>query len=133
LRSELERLGQLHRLNCLIHGDATVFVQEYVLDSVFDNILKNYADLALRHEDDASIVVIHIEKKDAWVEITLESQHHVPTPQIERLFEPFWGSDPAGLGIGLYQAKHLLEQNRGTLSARRSVTGGLQFHMTCAL
>lgn len=133
LREELERLGQLHRLQCDIQGDAIVEAQEYVLDSVFDNILKNYADLAQHDRNGPSVVAIRIEGNGGLAKVTLESSHPIPTPQIERLFEPFWGKDPAGLGIGLYQAKNLMEQSRGSLTAHKTETGGLQFQVVCPL
>ena len=129
LQDEIEQICRLHRLDCRISGAAEVNAPENTLDSALDNILKNYSDIAEREGRAAPVIHIGIAKQADAIEITLEALGAPPVAHFERLFEPFWSSDPAGLGIGLYQAKNLLEMHHGSLSAHKTATGQLQFRI----
>ena len=127
LEDELAQTCSLYRLDCKINGAALVHVPENTLDSALDNILKNYADLSIRNHEVNPVLTIEIAEDEAAVAITITADKVPPVTQIERLFEPFWSSDPAGLGIGLYQAKQGLEVCGGTIGVNQTEAGQLRF------
>jgi signal transduction histidine kinase len=127
LRDELQQICQLYRLECTIAGDARITVPENTLDSALDNVLKNYSDLGLRDAEVKPFVTITIHDNVSDVEIRITAANTAPVAQMERLFEPFWSSDEAGLGIGLYQSRQMLEMCQGTIKVRQSETGQLEF------
>jgi signal transduction histidine kinase len=130
LQDEIEQLCRLHRLDCEIQGSADMLAPEHTLDSVLDNILKNYSDFSQPENSLQPLIHIGISENGEGVDITFESQHTPPDIPLERLFEPFWSSTPDGLGIGLYQAKQLLETHGGKLGAQHTENGLLQFRVT---
>jgi signal transduction histidine kinase len=129
LRDKLEQLCRLHNLDHVIAGSATLQAMESALDNALDNILKNYADLGARNGV-RPLVSIEISTASPVVEIRIHAAN-VPAPDtIERLFEPFWSSDASGLGIGLYQARQLIENSGGSLGACRIEGEVLQFRVS---
>lgn len=131
LRPLLKQLCELYGLEHAIDGDAAVEVAGNSLETVLDNILKNYQDLGLRDNIDQLHVDIAIRTQDGVVEVTLKVPHAPRTSAPERLFEPFWSSTRDGLGIGLYQAKHLMELQGGALFATQDAAEVLCFHVQC--
>lgn len=127
LEDELAQTCSLYRLDCTINGSARLRVPEHTLDSALDNILKNYADLAIRNHGVKPALTIEIADDGTAVVVAIAADKVPPVTQIERLFEPFWSSDPAGLGIGLYQAKQMLEICCGTISVTQTGAGQLRF------
>ena len=129
-------LGQLCALYGLAHtvvGDATVKGAGEALETVFDNILKNYQDVAIREAIPALTLEIAIGDDGETAEITVQALAAPRVAALERLFEPFWSSTPAGLGIGLYQARQIMESLGGSLSAAQDTTGPLRFCVRCPL
>lgn len=127
LREVSMQICQLYRLECVLHGDAKITVPENTLDSALDNVLKNYSDLSLRNAGVNPIVTISIHDNASEVEIRISAVNTAPIAHIERLFEPFWSSDPAGLGIGLYQSRQMLEMCQGSIKVKQTETGQLEF------
>lgn len=130
LQDEIRQLCHLHRLDCEIQGAADMVVPEHTLDSVLDNLLKNYRDFAQPEDSPQPLIRVVISENGSGVDISFESQQTPPDIPLERLFEPFWSSNPDGLGIGLYQAKQLLEMRGGKLAVRRTENGALQFRVS---
>ncbi len=126
LRKDLEQLCHLYQLDCQITGEAEIEVPAESLDSALDNILKNYSDIALRNQIKPLVSIAIVDTADN-IRITISAADTPLSSDIERLFEPFWSSDPAGMGIGLYQAKQLLEMCQGTLHAGLADDGQLHF------
>lgn len=126
-------LTQLYQLHAEVTGNARVVVAETSLETAFENILKNYSDLHLRLGGEKPLVKIHIatdiDTAYESVSIRIFSEDTPVMPNIERLFEPFWSMNPNGLGIGLYQAKHLLESCGGSLNAQQNESGRLAFQI----
>ncbi len=130
VRALLAQLCALYQLACKIDGDAIVHAAPSALETVFDNIIKNYHDLALRDQIDAMALHIVIVAGDPAT-ITLCAPAAPSGAALERLFEPFWSSAQGGLGIGLYQARHVMESQGGTLHASQPAGEPLRFHITC--
>jgi len=127
LREELMELCKLYRLDCVITGDARIAVPENTLDSALDNVMKNYSDLSLREAGVKPLISINIHDNESDVEINISAANTAPISHMERLFEPFWSSDPTGLGLGLYQSRQMLEMCQGTIKARQTETGQVEF------
>jgi signal transduction histidine kinase len=129
LHEKLADLCRLYHLDYHISGEARVSVPENTIDSALDNILKNYSDMQLRDPRVKPSVAIAITSDEHDAYVTISANNLPPAQQVERLFEPFWSSDPAGLGIGLYQAKQMLEMCKGALHIQQVDGGQLQFHI----
>ncbi len=127
LGEDLPQICKLYHLECAITGSAQITVPQNTLDSALDNVLKNYSDLSQRDGGAKPLVTIHIHENASEVEIGISASNTAPIAHIERLFEPFWSSDPEGLGIGLYQSRQMLEMCQGTIKVRPTETGQLQF------
>ncbi|MGE5027723.1 MAG: ATP-binding protein, partial [Betaproteobacteria bacterium] len=130
LQDEIGQLCQLHRLDCEIRGAADMLAPEHALDSVLDNLLKNYRDCAPPDDGRQPSVRIEISDNGNGVDIRFESRQTPCDIPLERLFEPFWSSNPNGMGIGLYQAKQSLEMHGGKLFALKTGGGALQFRVS---
>ena len=126
-------LVELYQLHAKILGNAQVLIAETNLETALENILKNYSDLHLRLGGDKPLVNIEIttetDHDGESISIRIFSEDTPAMPHIERLFEPFWSMNPNGLGIGLYQAKHLVESCGGTLHAQETDNGRLAFEI----
>ncbi|WP_334190544.1 sensor histidine kinase [Noviherbaspirillum sp.] len=130
LEEEIRTLCALYRLDCTIDGSARLRVPENTLDTALDNIFKNYSDLAERERQGRPEIRVAITGNgNGGTDITIEAVDASPVEHMERLFEPFWSSHPAGLGIGLYQAKQRLAACNASLHAQRTKQGGLKFHV----
>jgi signal transduction histidine kinase len=129
LNTLCEELCRLYQLNFDINGAAHVPISRNNLEAALENILKNYNDIHLREGGSKPLVKITINDGLETIEILISSEDTPAIIQIERLFEPFWSLNPEGLGIGLYQAKHLLESCNASLSASKTGSGSLQFQI----
>lgn len=133
LHEKLSELCNLYHLDFNIIGEASVSAPENTIDSALDNILKNYSDMQLRDNQVKPSIAIVITNDERDAHIAISAINTPPAQQVERLFEPFWSSDPAGLGIGLYQAKQMLEMCKGSLHVQQIEGGHLQFHIRLPL
>ncbi|MES2324233.1 MAG: ATP-binding protein [Pseudomonadota bacterium] len=131
LRPLLQQLCGLYGLAHTIDGDAEVVLAGSALETVLDNILKNYLDLGMRDNIAGLCVEIAIRERSGMTEITLQAPAAPPVPALERLFEPFWSSAPTGLGVGLYQARHIMESQGGELFVSQPEGSPLCFHVIC--
>lgn len=129
LREQAQKIAQIFLLSTHIIGDATVLMPSRNIDCALENILKNYYDDSIREGRSKPIIEILIMRQVDAVEMRIFARD-VQAPrelQFERLFEPFWSSDPHGTGIGLYQAKQLLETCGASLQAHINPAGCLEF------
>ncbi len=69
------------------------------------------------------------ERSLAWLELTNDGPR-IPEDELERLFDPFHGSDERGTGLGLAISERIAEQHDGWLEARN---GGLGVAFTLYL
>ncbi|MBS1188531.1 MAG: hypothetical protein H6R10_323 [Rhodocyclaceae bacterium] len=107
------RLCESHRLAAQVRGDAEVRMPPASLDTILDNLVRNCAE----HAPDTA-VAIDITGGPSWASLRLSSVAGQPEGiDLLRLFEPFWTDSPAGLGLGLYQARQLARDQGGELGA----------------
>lgn len=126
----VSQICKLYQLDCTIDGDAAIRVPENTLDSALDNILKNYSDISARNGGLKPQVSVLIRQEQSVVNITIKASNVPPVTHMERLFEPFWSRDPAGLGIGLYQAKQMVESCDGNIGVSLNENKQLEFLIT---
>jgi signal transduction histidine kinase len=130
LREMLQELCELYELEAQIEGDAVIHSAGTVIDTALDNIIKNYHDASTREQVEKPLLVITIKMHTHYVGITIYARNGKSVPALERLFEPFWSSDAAGLGIGLYQAKQMLEMQGGSLQVTQEIDAPLRFQIS---
>lgn len=133
LHEVLTDLCELYELEARIEGDALIHSAGTTIDTALDNILKNYHDASVREHISKPVMTIAIATHAQQVSITIEATNGTAALAPERLFEPFWSSDAAGLGIGLYQAKQMLEMQGGSLQVTQNSDTPLRFTITFPL
>ena len=104
-----------YNLECIIKGEASLYIERELFRSVIENILKNIYDKRFTEPD--IICYANVVEDESSVTIDIWDSCS-PFEQIEKLFEPFWSSKEEGLGIGLYQVKYLIEQAKGDIKAK---------------
>ncbi len=103
LNALLENLAKNYKMPCAVKGQAIIQAEEYMLVSIFDNLLKNIYEKSLQE----SGVSCHVELEDLGDRTrAVISDTGSFTAERSRLFEPFYSTKKGGLGIGLYQAKN---------------------------
>lgn len=129
LRNTAEKIAQLFPLSLQIDcpQDVQIWISARSVECALENILKNYHDFYQRQALAAPSIFTKITQLPDCVEMRLHAEQDAQNLPLERLFEPFWSSDPGGLGIGLYQAKQLLEASGGSLQARLNEQQYLEF------
>lgn len=137
LAAHLQQSAHQFSLPLQVEGNAKIWFPARNLDCALENILKNYHDVMLRTQQqgpqqgqpiqpDLRACISH---NAEGVQVSLCDHAATAPVALERLFEPFWSSDPSGLGIGLYQAKQMLETGGGRLCARHNEKQQLEFIM----
>jgi PAS domain S-box-containing protein len=53
----------------------------------------------------------------------------IPAPEIPKIFEPFYSSTPAGMGLGLYISSKIMEKHKGLIGAVSSYRKGSTFYI----
>lgn len=133
LANLLRELADLHGLTARITGAATVAAPPLLIESICDNILKNYADLAAHRQPPPRLEIIITPAADfcadfCKVEIVDIAVADQPC-DYERLFEPLYSTTPPGSGLGLYQARHRVRIIGGRLAAAPDAQGRLRFEL----
>lgn len=123
----LHRLCHFYQLEYNLQGQASVLLLENTFENALENILKNYQDMPSNDAGKKPFVQCIITSNEHDIQISITSNNTAPAEHLERLFEPFWTNNSDGLGIGLYQAKHMLEKCNASISAAKSATGQVLF------
>jgi signal transduction histidine kinase len=100
-------------------------------------VLANLITNALKYSDEESpvAVTLRVEEGRALVEVQDEGPG-IPEDQIDRIFQAFYrvpGVKAAGLGLGLYLSRELMERQGGTLQVRSTLGEGSTFTVTLPL
>ena len=125
IRRALEDLAKFYNLRCKIKGNAFVYAEEGKVILIFDNLFKNIYDKSLQENIKCSIEIY--EDNDSVIATILDTGSHIE--DIQRIFEPFYTTKNAGLGIGLYQVKNLLVRMGGKIEAKNT-EDGVRFNIT---
>jgi two-component system sensor histidine kinase KdpD len=104
-----------------------------LLHQIFGNILEN----AIKYSPEESVVRVTGRCDGAQMQIEVANQGAVvPPASLPRLFDRFYrsqGNKAAGLGLGLYITRRLVEMLGGTVTARGRAEGGLVLCVTLPL
>lgn len=97
--------------------EVSVWLHRELLDRALDNLFSHAAPL-MRSQPDMHLSV-RVTRRPERVAVNIEMPHLDETRRLppERLFEPFAGGLPGGLGLGLYQARKSLAEAGGKLLA----------------
>lgn len=125
IRKSLEDLARFYNLKCEIKGNASVYGEESKVISILDNLLKNIYDKSFQEDIKCSIEIY--EENDSVITTISDTGSHIE--DIQKIFEPFYTTKNAGLGIGLYQANNLLVRMGGTIEAKNT-DDGVRFDIT---
>lgn len=115
-----------------IPGDLHVQADRGLLQRALGNILRNAARYGGKEP-------IEVEAREAGDTIQLsvcDSGPGVPEPELEKIFNAFYRTDPSrqsetgGAGLGLAIAKSCVEACQGQITARNRSTGGLEVRIT---
>jgi len=120
IKSLLESLAKHYKLPHTINGQASIFAEEYMIISIFDNIMKNIYDKSLQEAN----VSCSMEIADLGNQIRIViSDTGTFVGDRNRLFEPFYSTKKGGLGIGLYQAQNTAHALGGNIRILTSAPG----------
>jgi signal transduction histidine kinase len=101
-------------------------------------VMQNLIENAIKYSDKGDRVVIAIEKhNDHEIEISVKDTGiGIPADEQPKIFERYFRADNAkkkedmGTGLGLYTAKHIIEQHGGTMSFESKDGTGTTFFFT---
>jgi signal transduction histidine kinase len=128
LAATIGQAASLYGIACEISGnDGYTAIPPSTLDTVLDNLLKNYTDLARRKGTPTPTLVVALSEQSTHLRVTIEDPQALAVAHLERLFEPFWSDHPNGLGIGLYQSRQALLAVGGSLAVEATSSGAPRF------
>lgn len=101
-------------------------------------VMQNLIENAIKYSDHGDRVVIAIERhNDHEIEVSVKDTGiGIPTDEQPKIFERYFRADNAkkketmGTGLGLYTAKHIVEQHGGTMSFESKDGTGTTFFFT---
>ena len=96
------------------------------LQQVFLNLLLNAADAM----PDGGTLRVELCQRDGWVQVIVsDTGEGIPEADMERVFEPFFTSKPAGKGsgLGLPVTRGIIVDHGGTVEARNRPGKGAEF------
>jgi len=122
LKILLEDLANHYHLNYTIRGEGSITAEEYKVNSIFVNLLKNVYDKSLEERDLTCQIDITADENNVKVAI---SDTGSPIKDSARLFEPFYSTKTGrgGLGIGLFHAKKVAQDMKGSIEVLPQSTG----------
>lgn len=86
---------------------------------VFSNIIQNAFDAI---EKEGQVIIIAKENEN---DITIKIENSgskIPSELLSRIFDPLVSTKTGGIGLGLVSCKKIIEQHRGTISAKNDPT-----------
>jgi two-component system sensor kinase FixL len=127
---ELALIGTRHQdLQTTIQLDASVgpvLLDRIQIGQVVINLVRNAVEAMEAREPRALTVATH-STPDAVEIVVTDSGSGLAPEIVDRLFQPFVTSKPAGLGLGLSICRELVEAHGGQLSAAPVAAGGTTF------
>ncbi|GKT12534.1 MAG: hypothetical protein ISEC1_P1512 [Thiomicrorhabdus sp.] len=112
---------KMYGLKAEMTGEAVVTLPRYAVLEILKNVLGNFED----HSGSFSELKIKIMVQDSLIQSVkiniVSSSEGVRTKMIpERLFEPFWTTSESGMGLGLFLARELLKELKGSIEFTQS-------------
>ena len=108
-----------------IQGDARMLRQALL------NLMRNAAEAIPDNQTDRRVTVtssIENAQGKAWARISIQDTGRgIPTPDLQKIFIPFFTTKSEGHGVGLALAHRVISQHGGTLTAENVSAGGALF------
>jgi len=122
----IREIFELHGIKGEATGSGDVLAEKHLLVTVFDNIIKNIREKSLNEPDLKCFAFVREEGETLTI---LVYDTGSPVKEIERMFEPFYTTKGSGLGIGLFQSRHIIKKIGGNMTVAN--TGrGVEFTIT---
>ena len=105
---------------------------EVELQQVVLNLVTNAVEAMAAREPGARRLRIRTARvSTGGVQVSVrDSGPGLPEDQLQRLFEPFYTTKPAGMGMGLSIGRSIVEAHNGRLWGENNSDGGATFHFT---
>ncbi len=101
------------------------------LQQLLLNLIVNATDAMDKLPDTGRVLTIHTALRDGAVSLCVADRGPgVPAEALGKVFEPFWSTKAAGMGMGLAVCRSIAEAHRGSLAVTNASEGGAVF---CAL
>ncbi len=113
-------LFELHGIKGDVTGNGSIVEEKHLVVTVFDNIIKNIRDKAAGEPGLRCFASVH--EQDEALQVTIGDTGS-PVKEIERMFEPFYTTKSSGLGVGLFQARHIVKNLGGAMTAANTERG----------
>ncbi|TDJ34382.1 MAG: two-component sensor histidine kinase [Gammaproteobacteria bacterium] len=113
-------------------NEIRVFADRAQLHQVVWNLCSNAIRYGLQNSADARLIIrtgYSTESRRPFIEV-IDNGPGIEPGQAEKIFEPFYTSDSAGAGLGLYIARQLAESNQARLRYRPEPGGGSCFRIS---
>lgn len=112
---------------------ATVFADPIELEQVLHNLVRNSAD-AIEASGKGDRVTVAVSIDGEWVLVrVIDNGPGIAADVLPHLFEPFYSTKPAGMGLGLPLCETLVERFGGSIEAANNPDGGASFTVTLPL
>ncbi|KQU98864.1 ATP-binding protein [Devosia sp. Root105] len=109
---------------------AMVLADPIELEQVLHNLVRNAAD-AIEASGQGNRVVVTVTADAEQVRVRVsDNGPGVPADVLPHLFEPFYSTKPAGMGLGLPLCETLVERFGGSVEAANNPEGGVSFTVT---
>lgn len=116
----IRELFELHGIKGEVTGDGIIFAERHMLVTVFDNIIKNIREKSIN--EPGLRCFASVGEKDETLQVTIGDTGS-PVKEIERMFEPFYTTKSSGLGVGLFQARHIVKSLGGAMTVANTQRG----------
>lgn len=132
LLQESFKQQQIRVNTALPNGLPPVLGDAIGLEQVLVNLLLNACEAMAEQNQRHLQISLQRTGQKLLLEIS-DSGHGLDAESSRRLFEPFYTTKPAGLGLGLSICASIVEQSAGQLSARNGPAGGCILSLTLPL
>ena len=98
------------------------------LQQIILNLVVNGMDAMKDTPIEERIIGIRTSRVDNFAQLSVsDNGPGVPEDKSKEVFEPFFTSKAAGMGMGLSIARTIIEAHNGTISAHNQANGGAEF------
>ena len=104
------------------------------MQQVLLNLILNAADAVSGNGERDRTVSVRTETADSGARILVaDNGPGIPPDSLKKVFEPFWSTKPAGIGMGLAICKSIVATHNGSLTASNGPGAGATFCVTLPL
>lgn len=116
----IRELFELHGIKGEVTGDGVIVAEKHLVVTVFDNIIKNIREKSI--SEPGLRCFASVSEKDEALQVLIGDTGS-PVKEIERMFEPFYTTKGSGLGVGLFQSRHIVKSLGGAMTVANTQRG----------